>query len=219
MAYRDIQPPIVGDKQSIQVNGQTTLIDLKTYLGYINENLAQPMAVSQTYINGVAAEKITFPAQTTSNVSIGSGLGILLQPMTFPTAGLIQKTVQTPFGGGSLYALLQCEAVCITSQANVVPCFGIRIEKQDLVTGAFDTLHEYDPIYWYEAAHIITYAAGDIVPMGYLLVVPNTQPGTNYRVTPLGGTWNNSGALPTTASWSVDATGTNTFQFVVWTGG
>jgi len=214
MPYRDIQPPLVGSKQVVRVSGSDTIIDLQTYLGYMNDNLLVAHGdQSPIFINGVAGESMTIPVNTTSNSNVINTVSCNTQPVVFPTAGTIRKTFTTNEKPGSIMVMAQATFVCVTAQAGVYPMLSIMLEKAN-ANGAFEVQHfwEDNELVW---ASSLTPIAGEPVSVGFVHFITDVLPVRQYRVTLLAG-HNSNVALPNTGQWKIDATGTNTLEFNAW---
>lgn len=216
MAYTDIQPPLVGEQQVIRVNGADVIVDLPTYLGYMNGNMNLTHGdLSPIYINGVAGESMTIPLLTGANVQVLNAFAVKLFPIVFPTAGTLQKAFTSTNKPGMITYTLTATFVSVVAQAGVNPAIGVLIEEQQ-VGGNWRRIPGFDSADHHTSDLTFTpYVAGNMVTLSLFRYWPDVAPNRNYRVTAMAGHFA-SAALPNTGQWKVDATGTNTLEFNAW---
>lgn len=216
MPYHDIQPPIAGEQQVVRTNGSDTLIDLYTYLGYMNDNMNLTHGdLSPIYINGVAGEFMNLPVLTAANAAIFNAIAIRFDPIVFPTAGTIQKTITTTNKPGMITATLTATFQTLVVQANVYPSINIMLERQ-LNNGSWWRILNNDPADWLTTPLSLTPVVGNLYSISTVRYFTEILPNTTYRVTAVAGHYSATGALPTTGQYRVDATGTNILEFNAW---
>lgn len=220
MPYRDIQEPIVGDRQILKVNGSDTIINLPTYLGYMQDNFLMSSSLEQSpiYINGVAGETMTLPVMTTTNSIMISGASHYFQAVSFPTAGIIRKTFTGREKPGMITVTMQATFTNVAAQATVDPALGFMLEVKNR-DGNWMVVPFHENVMWFTAPFTNTHSVGAMVSVGLMHYFTELRPMTDYRVTALAGTVSRTGALPTTGQWKIDAVGTNTLEFHAWMGG
>lgn len=214
MPYRDIQAPIVGDKQILNVNGADTVIDLQTYLLYLNDNISVTHGdQSPIYINNVVGETQNLPVITAANAQQFNGIAVVLTPIVFPTAGTIRKSFTTNNKPGMITSILTATFTPVVVQASVIPAIAIGLEYQQ-VGGNWVRALGTDPIDNFSAHLQYANVAGNVYTLSIVKYFTDVKPNTNYRVTALAGHYTTL-ALPTTGQWKVHAD-TNILEFNAW---